>query len=105
MDPKQLFEKMPAAFVAEKAAGVNAVIQINLTGDKGGTWSVNIADGQCTVDEVPAESPSMALTMDAGDYTAMVGGKLPPMTAFMQGKIKLQGDMGLAMKFQNMFNL
>lgn len=103
--PQKLFEMMPKAFNVEKAAGVNAVVQIDLTGDEGGTWAVKIADGQCTVDNAPADDPSLTLTMAAGDYMAMVGGELNPMNAFMQGKVKLKGDMGLAMKFQNLFNL
>lgn len=105
MKPQDLFDKMPAAFVPEKAQGVNATIQINLNGEDGGTWLINIADGAVDVKNEAGENPTMTLTMDAQDYMNMVGGKLNPMNAFMQGKIKLQGDMGLAMKFQNMFKL
>lgn len=105
MNPQDLFDKMPAAFNPAAAEGVEAVIQINLTGDQGGTWVINIADGKVDVSKDPVEDPTMALTMDATDYTDMVSGKLNPMNAFMQGKIKLAGDMGLAMKFQNMFKM
>ncbi len=103
--PQELFKKLPAAFNIEKAAGVNAVVQIDLTGDEGGTWAVTMADGKCTVDNAAADDPTLTLTMAAADYMAMVGGELNPMNAFMQGKIKLKGDMGLAMKFQNLFDL
>ncbi len=105
MKPQDLFDKMPAAFVPEKAQGVNATVQIDLSGEDGGTWVVNIADGKATVTREPVENPTMTLTMDAQDYMDMVIGKLNPMNAFMQGKVKLKGDMGLAMKFQNMFKL
>ncbi len=105
MKPQDLFEKMPAAFNPAAAEGVNAIVQITLSGEDGGTWVVNIADGKAAVTQVPVENPTMALTMDAQDYMDMVSGKLNPMNAFMQGKVKLQGDMGLAMKFQNMFKL
>lgn len=105
MNPQDLFDKMPAAFNPASAEGVEAVVQINLTGDNGGTWVVNIADGKADVTKEPVENPTMTLTMDATDYTDMVSGKLNPMNAFMQGKVKLAGDMGLAMKFQNMFKM
>ena len=105
MKPQDLFDKMPAAFVPEKAQGVNATVQIELSGEDGGTWVVNIADGKVAVTREPMENPTMTLAMDAQDYMDMVSGKLNPMNAFMQGKVKLKGDMGLAMKFQNMFKL
>ncbi|MFQ5576233.1 MAG: SCP2 sterol-binding domain-containing protein [Anaerolineae bacterium] len=104
MTPQELFDKMPETFNPAKAAGVDVTVQIDLTGDNGGTWSVKIAGGKCTVDKAASESPNLTITMDAADYMAMVKGELPAMNAFMQGKIKLQGDMGLAMKFQGMFN-
>ena len=39
--------------------------------------------------------------MDFGDFTDMIGGKLDGMTAFMTGKLKIEGDMGVAMKLQS----
>jgi putative sterol carrier protein len=30
-------------------------------------------------------------------------GQMDPTAAFMQGKLKIKGDMGLAIKFQTMF--
>jgi putative sterol carrier protein len=34
---------------------------------------------------------------------AMMTGDLNPMTAFMMGKIKVKGDMSVAMKLQSLF--
>jgi putative sterol carrier protein len=34
-----------------------------------------------------------------------VTGKVNPMNAFMQGKVKLQGNLNLAMKFAEIFKL
>jgi putative sterol carrier protein len=36
------------------------------------------------------------------DFLAIVNGKLNPQMAFMSGKLKVQGDMGLAMKLQQL---
>ncbi|MPZ29821.1 MAG: sterol-binding protein [Rhodospirillales bacterium] len=40
------------------------------------------------------------LRMDFGDFSDMIAGKLDGMTAFMTGKLKIEGDMGVAMKLQ-----
>ena len=41
------------------------------------------------------------IKMDFSDFTDMIGGKLDGMTAFMTGKLKIEGDMGVAMKLQS----
>jgi putative sterol carrier protein len=101
----QLMERMPKAFMPEKAEGVDAVIQYHLTGEEAGDWIVTIQDGQCTVAEGVAENPNMTLTADAQDYKDVITGKMNGMTAFMQGKIKLAGDLNLAMKLPNFFKM
>jgi putative sterol carrier protein len=42
--------------------------------------------------------------MEASDYVALVNGEANPMNLFMAGKIKVEGDITLAMKFQEMFD-
>jgi putative sterol carrier protein len=102
---KELFEGMPAAFKPDAAPGVDAVVQFFLTGDQGAEYHVTIADGACKVDEGKHDSPTASLTVDSAVYLDLVSGKLNPQMAFMQGKLKLSGDMGLLMRFQSFFDL
>jgi len=102
---QELFEKMPQAFKPEAAPGVNAVVQLSMTGEQAADYHVTIADGTCQVAEGKHESPSASLTMDSQDYLDLTSGKLNPQMAFMQGKLKISGDMGLLLKFQNFFDL
>ena len=100
---KETFELMPGRFRPEKAAGVNAVIQYEITGEGGGSWNATITDGACAVKDGAAASPNLTLTMSAQDWLDLLGGKLSGQMAFMSGKLKLKGDMGLAMKVAGMF--
>jgi len=102
---KDLMEKMPGAFLPEKAQGVNTVLQFNFTGDQASNWIITIKDGKCTAEEGIAENPNMSLTADGQDYIDVVTGKLDPMKAFMGGKLKLAGDLNFAMKLTTFWAL
>ena len=102
---QDLMDKMPGAFVPEKAEGLDVVLQFHMTGDQSGDWMAVIKDGVCTVEKGTADDPTLALTADGQDYMDVVMGKLDGMQAFMQGKLKLKGDMNLAMKMTNFFKL
>jgi putative sterol carrier protein len=48
-------------------------------------------------------SPNITMTMKESDYLDMINGKLNGQMAFMTGKLKIAGDMGLALKLQGLF--
>jgi putative sterol carrier protein len=99
-------EKMPGAFLPEKAQGVNALIHFKFTGSEPGDWNAVIADGKCAVTQgEPSGKATMTLTADSTDYVKLFTGELDGMQAFMQGKLKLGGDLNLAMKLMQMFKI
>jgi len=89
----------------DKIQGMNVVYQFNITGDGGGSWNVKIAGGQAAVAEGTVDGPNITLTMTAADFGDLLSGKLSGQTAFLTGKLKIQGDMTLAMKLQSLFAL
>jgi putative sterol carrier protein len=101
----ETFDAMAGRFKPERAQGVKASIQYDITGEGGGTYHVDVGDGKCAVAPGPAASPSLTLTMAAQDWLDMTSGKLNGQMAFMSGKLKLKGDMGLAMKLAGMFGI
>ncbi len=102
---QQLMDSMPKAFKPEAAQGVNALVQYHLTGPEGGDWVIDIHDGTINVKPGTTPDPKVTLTADAQDYKNVITGKMNAMQAFMQGKLKLAGDLGLAMKLPNMFRM
>lgn len=102
----ELISRMPEAFIPEKAHGVKAIIHFKFTGAEAGEWTANIADGKCeTSSGAPADKATLVLTADSADYIKLITGELDGMQAFMQGKLKLGGDLNLAMKMMGMFKI
>ncbi len=87
-----------------KMKGVSAVYQFELSGDNGGTFHVTVDDGKPTVVESEHDSPNITITMAADDFNDLLDGKLNATSAFMAGKLKVKGDMSLAMKLQNLLS-
>lgn len=85
-----------------KMKGVNAVYQFDLSGDNGGVFNVKVADGSAVLEEAAHDTPNITITMSADDFAAMLDGKLNATSAFMAGKLKVKGDMSLAMKLQSL---
>jgi putative sterol carrier protein len=100
---QEFFGGLCSRFKAEEATGLTAVYQFEITGDGGGEWHADIADGGCEVAEGRAGSPNITITTSAEDWLAIVGGRLNPQMAFMTGKLKVAGDMGLALRLQSIF--
>ena len=101
----EIINAMPNRFQADKAGDMNAVVMFDLSGDNGGKWHANIANGALSVHEGAAESPKATILMDADDFVKMSSGELNAMMAFMSGKIKVDGDLNTVMKLQTVVGL
>ena len=99
----QVFKEMPNYFQSEKAGTTKGNVQFDLSGDNGGKWWIKIADGRAEAGQGEVESPNLTLIADAGDYVKIAMGQLDATAAFMSGKLKIKGDMGLAMKMASLF--
>ena len=93
--PKRFKEKPD---VVEKIA---ASYKFVLAGDDGGTWVVDLTQGGGVITDGDGEA-NCTITMKASDFVDMMNGQLNAQMAFMSGKLKVAGDMGLALKLQSL---
>jgi putative sterol carrier protein len=104
MTPDQIVEAMPDYLIPEKAGSTNATIAFDLSGEGGGKWWVRVREGKADSGKgEPPEAPKLTLRASVDDWVKIMTGKLDGTTAFMQGKLKTKGDLGLAMKMPTMF--
>lgn len=100
---KEIMDKLQEKLGADpaKMAGVTATYQFSLSGDGGGDCHVVFNDGEAKVNEGAAANADITISVDVADFKDLLEGKLDAMGAFMSGKLKIQGDMSLAMKLQS----
>ena len=99
----EFFAALPSRFDPSAAAGVSAVIQFELSGDGGGTWHSVIADGRCSVGDGAHSDPTLVVMASAENWMRVVQGQLDPQFAFVTGRLKVRGDMGLALRLRALF--
>jgi len=102
-DVKEVFSMMPEAFNAAAAQDLNAIFQLDITGEDGGAWNIVIKDGACQINEGTHESPNVTLTMSAETWLGIVNRDLNGMQAFITGKLKASGDIMLAQRIEQLF--
>lgn len=98
---KETFEKIQGRFNEGADLGdLTASYLFKLTGDDGGEWSIKIEDGKGEVVDGAIEDPACTVTMAASDFVGIVRGSANAQMLFMSGKLKVSGNMGLALKLQ-----
>jgi len=83
----------------ELAKDINAIIHFNITGDQGGTWTMDLTKNADWVRSGAEGTPKMTITVSDQDFVKIRQKQLNAQMAAMQGKLKFKPmDMGLAMK-------
>ncbi|HEY3994217.1 MAG TPA: SCP2 sterol-binding domain-containing protein [Ktedonobacteraceae bacterium] len=97
------FETMVGLFNPAAAGSTNKTFQWNITGEEAGKYALKVANGTCELINGGVEKADVTFTVSDKDWLAIAEGKLDAMSAFATGKLKLAGDMMLAMKVQQLF--
>lgn len=86
-------------------AKLNKTIKFSFKDDKGEPAGVLFIDGKSTPNAVHNDDVAADCTVKVSlaDFEQLMARKLDPTTAFMMGKIKIEGDIGVAMKLGSLF--
>uniref|UniRef100_A0A671V108 Sterol carrier protein 2 n=1 Tax=Sparus aurata TaxID=8175 RepID=A0A671V108_SPAAU len=69
---------------------------------KEATWVVDVKNGKGSVSNDPDKKADCTFSMSDEDLLHLMTGQMNPQTAFFKGKLKIAGNMGMAMKLQNL---
>lgn len=90
-------------FQPQNAEGLDVKVGYDFAGEGGGKWTAVIKDGKCELVEGLLDGLTVSNIVSAKDYVDLMLGKLDPMVAIGAGRLRLTGDMELAMKLPKIF--
>lgn len=101
----QVFGDMRKRLAArpELIESVGGVFQFDISGDDGGTWTVDLKNATGSVTQGADSEADCVITLNTADFLGIVAGTTDPMSAFLMGKVKVAGDLGLATKLSVLF--
>ncbi|XP_071495866.1 stomatin-like protein 1 [Diadema antillarum] len=104
MTPAQLLELARPVLDEELVREIGAVYKFVVKGEGGGTYFLDLktGSGRVGVGEPPL-TPDVTLTLRLEDMTAMFEGQLRPATAYMMGRLQLEGDRNVALALESVF--
>jgi putative sterol carrier protein len=100
---RDFFRQLPSKLDVDAAEDVDAIYQFDLSGAQGGQYVVTIREGACQVKEGRHDDPHVILSMAGEDCVKVLNGELSGPAAAMSGRIRISGDMGLAMQLKALF--
>jgi putative sterol carrier protein len=101
--PQQVFDGMRQSFQANKAKGVHARYQWELSGPQGGEWWIDVNDGAYKMGRGKIDHPSVTFVAKDKDWVAVSNGQLGGTWAYLTGRLKIRGDQAVARKLGEMF--
>jgi putative sterol carrier protein len=101
--PQQALDKRQNAFQADKAKGVHASYQWELSGPNRGEWWLSVNDGNYKTGRGKIDNPNVTFAASDEDWVAMSNKTLNVQWAYLTGRLKIQGSYKLVRELDEIF--
>lgn len=99
LTPTEIFEqKITLRLKENPEKDVKAIYQFDVTGELGGQWTITLNENENKVEKGTISNADCIITIADKDFVNLVQGSLNPQLAFMTGKLRVKGNLGLALK-------
>jgi putative sterol carrier protein len=99
------FDELKSRVTPTQTAGLDVVVQFEISGDPGGTWHVVINRGTFHLSEGSSSAPNLTLQLSSPDWFDMVAGKKSSQMLFLTGRLKVKGDRLLSFRLASLLNI
>lgn len=98
-----VFDKIKSALSEDVVKQIGGIYQFTVKGKEDSVWYIDLKSGAGSAGHgEPPTKADVTFTTDTDSFVKMFTGSLKPTAAFMSGKLRLKGDMGLAMKLEKL---
>lgn len=101
--PQDVFDGMRESFSPQKALGLYARYQWELSGPDGGQWWIEVKDGKFEMGRGKIDNPNVTFITSDKNWVALSNGKLKGTWAVLTGRLKVRGNQALARKLDEIF--
>ncbi len=98
-------QELESRFDPNRAGGMNAVYRFVLSDEPDGEVEAYIDNGALRVAPGKSAEPDIVLAATKDDWLRILHNEVSGQMAFLTGKLKIQGDVSLAMKLQSLFQI
>ncbi|CAL1567319.1 unnamed protein product [Knipowitschia caucasica] len=99
------FDVIRASINEDVVKSTKGLYRFDLTGENSGVWFLDLKSGAGSAGAgEPTDKADVVMTMDSADFSKMFAGKLKPTLAFMSGKLRIKGDMTMAIKLEKLMS-
>jgi putative sterol carrier protein/NAD(P)H-dependent FMN reductase len=102
---RQMTQAFVRRFQSHISAGLNAVLQLNISGAEPFTGYYRIQSIDCLYEDGAAENPDLTILSDSEVWKDILSGKYTAQKAFMIGRLKVRGNFVLLTKFDQLFSV
>jgi len=99
---QQVMDAIAAGVAADQSVlkSINGVFHYKISGQ---SWTIDLKNAPGSVKKgEPSGKADVTITLEEKDFLDLINGKANGQSLFVSGKLKIQGNMGLAMKLDKM---
>ena len=103
---EEIFQKVRDAFRDTDVSMINEHLayQFNITGEGAGAFYVEVKDGKLYIEPFEYYDRDSLFICNAEVLFKLISGKLDPVVAFTMRKLKVEGDLGKALRLKEFMN-